>query len=181
MPLEDQHGVIHVLVIGAIEEAKLLLAMGRIVDRVDIQQDLALPAHQLTTDTDENLQQGVVQPYPIAGRRRILPAAEGGLGAEPVAQLLIGDDLQQRVVAQAVGVVDIFVAGHDLIDALPQQKQRVVPDAILLTRITEPLSQVASQVMALIEGAQRQQTGVAGDLSPGKIGANGLMAVEGEC
>jgi len=36
------------------------------------------------------------------------------------------------------------------------------------------------QMMALIEGAQRQQTGIAGDLAPGKIGADGLMTVEGE-
>jgi hypothetical protein len=35
-------------------------------------------------------------------------------------------------------------------------------------------------MMALIEGAQGQKTGVAGDLAPGKIGADGLMAVEGE-
>jgi hypothetical protein len=35
-------------------------------------------------------------------------------------------------------------------------------------------------MMALIEGAQGQQTGIAGDLAPGKIGADGLMTVEGE-
>jgi hypothetical protein len=35
-------------------------------------------------------------------------------------------------------------------------------------------------MMALIEGAQGQQTGVAGDLAAGKIGADGLMTVEGE-
>jgi len=38
----------------------------------------------------------------------------------------------------------------------------------------------AGQMMALIEGAQGQQTGVAGDLAAGKIGADGLMTVEGE-
>jgi hypothetical protein len=35
-------------------------------------------------------------------------------------------------------------------------------------------------MMALIEGAQRQQTSVARDLAAGKIGADGLMTVEGE-
>ncbi len=35
-------------------------------------------------------------------------------------------------------------------------------------------------MMALIEGPQRQKTGVAGDLAPGEIGADGLMTVEGE-
>ena len=82
--------------------------------------------------------------------------------------------------AQTVGVVGIFVAGHDLIDALPQQRQRVMAQAVVLPRIAEPRGQVAGQMMALIEGAQRQQTGITGDLAAGKIGADGLMTVEGE-
>ncbi len=41
MTLEDQHGVIHMLAVGAIEEAKLLLAMRGIVGGIDIQEDLA--------------------------------------------------------------------------------------------------------------------------------------------
>jgi hypothetical protein len=35
-------------------------------------------------------------------------------------------------------------------------------------------------MLALIEGSQRQPTGVTGNLATGKIGANGLMTVEGE-
>jgi len=34
--------------------------------------------------------------------------------------------------------------------------------------------------MALIEGSQRQQTGVTGNLTARKIGADALMTVEGE-
>jgi hypothetical protein len=35
-------------------------------------------------------------------------------------------------------------------------------------------------MMALIEGSQRQQTGVTGNLTARKIGTDGLMTVEGE-
>jgi len=35
-------------------------------------------------------------------------------------------------------------------------------------------------MMALIEGSQRQQTGVTGNLATGKIDADGLKTVEGE-
>jgi hypothetical protein len=35
-------------------------------------------------------------------------------------------------------------------------------------------------MMTLIKGAQRQKPGIAGDLASGKIGVNGLIAVEGE-
>ncbi len=78
------------------------------------------------------------------------------------------------------GVVGVLVAGDDLIDALPQQGRRIVPHAVGLPGIGEGRGPVASQMMALIEGAQGQQAGVAGDLSPGKIGVDGQMAVEGE-
>ena len=53
-------------------------------------------------------------------------------------------------------------------------------DALVLPRIAEQRGQIAGQMMALVEGAQRQQAGVAADLPAGKIGVNGLMTVEGE-
>ena len=118
--------------------------------------------------------------HQIAGGRRVLPAAERGLRTQRVAQFLIGDDLQQRIVAQTIGVVGVFIPGHDLIEALSQQGQRIMAQAVVLPRIAEWRGPVAGQMMALIEGAQRQQAGIAGDLAPGKISADGLMTVEGE-
>jgi hypothetical protein len=52
--------------------------------------------------------------------------------------------------------------------------------AVVLPRIVQASGPVTSQMMALIESAQGQQTGVAGNLATGKIGAVGLMTVEGE-
>jgi hypothetical protein len=97
-----------------------------------------------------------------------------------LAQFLIGDDLEQRIMTQTVGIVGVFVAGHDLIEALPQQGQGIVMHAVILTRIAEQLGQVTGQMVTLIEAPQKQKTGIAGDLAPGKIGADGLMTVEGE-
>jgi hypothetical protein len=79
--------------------------------------------------------------HQIAGGRRVLPATEGGLGAERVAQFLIGDNLQHGIVAQTVGVVGIFVAGDNLINALPQQHQRIMMQAVVLPRIAEASGQ----------------------------------------
>src|SRR5438128_1258018 len=89
-------------------------------------------------------------------------------------------DLQQGIVAQTIGIIGVFVSGDDLIDALPQQRWRIVLHALFLTWVAEAFGPVPSQMMALIEGAQRQQTGVAGYLAAGKIGADGLGTVEGE-
>jgi len=90
------------------------------------------------------------------------------------------DQSPHGIVAQTVGVVGIFVAGDNLINALPQQPQRIMMQAVVLSWIAEASGPVTSQMMALIEGSQRQQTGVAGNLATGKIGANRLMTVEGE-
>src|ERR1700693_278934 len=79
--LEDQHGVIHVLVVGAVEEAELLLAVGGIVGGIDIQQDLTALANLVATETNELLPQQVVQVYQLARGRRVLPAAESRLRA----------------------------------------------------------------------------------------------------
>ncbi len=180
MAFKDQHGVIHMLAVGAVEEAELLLAVRGIVGGIEIEQDLAALANRVATETDELLAQQVVGVHQVAGGRRVLPAAERGLGTERVAQFLIGDDLQQGIVAQTIGIVGVFVSGHDLVDALPQQSQRIMAQAVGLPRIAELRGPVVGQMMALIEGAQGQQTGIAGDLAPGKIGADGLMTVEGE-
>jgi hypothetical protein len=32
---------------------------------------------------------------------------------------VIGDDLQRRIVAQTIGVIGVFISGHDLVQALP--------------------------------------------------------------
>src|SRR2546428_4373013 len=137
--LEDQHGVIHVLSVSAVEEAELLLAVGGIVGGVEIEQDLAALADLVAAEADELRAQPIIQAYQFAGGRRILPAAEGGVGAERVAQFLIGDDLQHGIVGQTLGVVGIFVAGDDLIDALQQQGQRTMAHAVVLTTIVELL------------------------------------------
>ena len=52
--------------------------------------------------------------HQFAGGRRVLPAAERGLRIQRVAEPLIGDDRQHGIVAQTIGVVDVFVSGDDL-------------------------------------------------------------------
>jgi hypothetical protein len=168
MAFEDQHGAIQVLGIAAVEEAELLLAMGRIVGGIEIEQNLTALADLVAAESDELLAQQVVPVHQIAGGRRVLPAAESRLRAQRVAQFLIGDDLQHGIVAQMVGVVGFFISGHALIDALPSQRQRIMAHAVVLTGIAELRRQFTGEMMALIDGPQRQQTGIAGDLAPRK-------------
>ena len=52
--------------------------------------------------------------------------------------------------------------------------------AVVLPRIAQVSRPLLGEMMALIEGSQRQQTGVTGNLTARKIGTDGLMTVEGE-
>jgi hypothetical protein len=45
---------------------------------------------------------------------------------------------------QAVRVVGVFVAGDDLVEALPQQRQRLMAHALISTRVAEPGGPVPS-------------------------------------
>jgi len=64
--LEDQHGVIHVLAITAVEEAELLLAMSGIVGGIDVEQNLPTLADLVAAEADELLAQPVVAAHQIA-------------------------------------------------------------------------------------------------------------------
>jgi hypothetical protein len=90
---ENQHGVIHVLAVGAVEKAELLLAVRGIVGGIDIEQNLAALADLVAAEMDELLDQSVIEVHQVAGARRVLPEAEGRLGTERIAEFLIGDDL----------------------------------------------------------------------------------------
>src|ERR1051325_1805010 len=178
--LEDQHRMIHVLAVSAVEKAELLLAVGGIVGGVEIEQDLAALPDPLSTEVDELLAPSVLQAYQIGSRGRVLPAAERGLRAQRVTQFLVADDLQHWVVTQTASIVGIFVPGYDLIDTLPQQGERIVVHTIILARIAQAGGPMVGQMVAFIEGAQGQKAGITGDLATGKIGTDRLMTVEGE-
>jgi len=70
------------LAVGTVEKTQLLLAVRGVVGGVDVEQDFATLADLFATETDELLQQDIVEARQIASRSRVLPAAERGLGAE---------------------------------------------------------------------------------------------------
>src|SRR5215469_7705871 len=77
--LEDQQGVIHVLVVAAVEEAQLLLAVGRIVGGIDIEQDLSSFPNLFPADLHKPIEQSILQMEEVTRRGGVLPAAERGL------------------------------------------------------------------------------------------------------
>jgi len=53
--LENQQGMIHVMVVGAMEEAELLMAVGGIIGGI-VQQNFAALTHLSAAKTDELIQ-----------------------------------------------------------------------------------------------------------------------------
>src|SRR5215470_11379018 len=178
--LEDQHRMVPVLPVGAVEETELLLPVGGIIGGIEIEQDLAALSDLVATEANELLAPGVAQVHKIASTSGVFPTAERRLRTQSIAQFLIGDDLQQWIVTQTISVVGILIAGNNLIEALPQQSPGIMPHPLLLSVIPEESCPIVAQMMTLVEGPQWEQTGVAGDLATGEIGANTLMTIEGE-
>jgi hypothetical protein len=77
--LEDQQGVIHMLVITTVEETELLLTVGWIVRGIDIEQDLSPLANLFSADFHKPIEQSILQLEEVARRGRVLPAAKSGL------------------------------------------------------------------------------------------------------
>jgi hypothetical protein len=135
LAIEDQQRMVHVLPKVAVVGAPVLLAMGRIVGAIEVEHDPPRDSRPLAlVQVDRSQRLG--QPVAVPGRQRVLEAREGwlagqvgvALGQPPAHQL------QQRIVAQGVGVVLVFIAGGDLVDALAQQLQRRVTAAAASVR-----------------------------------------------
>jgi len=132
--------VIHVLVVGAIEEAQLLLSVSGIVGGIDIEQDFATLPNLLSAEADESIEGTIVSAYELAARGCVFPATQSGLRTQRLAQGLIGEQLEGGIMAETIGIIGILVAGHDLVYPLPQQRQAGVPNPAVLSGIEEMLS-----------------------------------------
>ena len=120
--------MVHVLLIVAMVRGPLLVAMGRVIGAVDIQQDahgwaVLLPLLQI--HPQQRMRQASAR-LPVHG---VLQPGEGRLAGQVWATLgqLATDQLEQRVAPQGVRIVLVFVATGDLEDPLPDQRRQGVP------------------------------------------------------
>jgi hypothetical protein len=127
----------------AVEERELLLAMGGVVRRIEIDRDAAGAAAQPgAVLPDDEVRQRMPQPRQRPRADRILDARQRRLGRQGRAgqRIAIEQELEDGVVGQPGGVVAIGIAADQPEDALPHQVDEVVLD---LARLA-PLPQTAS-------------------------------------
>ena len=86
----------------------------------------------------------------------------------------ISAKLEHRVVAQAVGIIAIFVAAANLIDALSQQIGMRMRDVAGVSRVDQSIRQSFGQADLTIDTTQQQGTEVGRQTAAVKIGTNGM-------
>ena len=182
LPIKNQQRVVHVLVVVSVEEGQLLLPVGRVIRRIDVQHHhlgrLREGVHVVLLEQPEHSTHAQAV-------HRVLHAREGwlrGQGGVPLGQSVAGHP-QSRIVAQRVGVVAVLVTQGNLVDALAQLLQTRVLDAVGVARIRDAGGHPAQQLQPLVHLPQQQGPTVAGGLRCIKREVDGKNGVkrEGGC
>ena len=106
---------------------------------------------------------------------QVLQPRDGRLRAERgTVRQAVQRQLEGRVVAQAVGVVAVLVAGRDHQHAEPQDVGNAVPDPLGQARIVDAGGQAFGNAEPLLDLAQDQHAGVGGELPAVEAGDDGL-------
>jgi hypothetical protein len=150
-----------VFVVVGVEEAHLLPAMDGVEGVIDVERDAArhlaearaVERHHGARHADERARPRCV----FQSRQRRLGAQRGRVGQAPVGQF------EQRVVAQAVGIVAVLVAGGDHQQAEAQHVVEALADALGRARIIDAGGEAASHAKALLDLSQRQQAAIGGE------------------
>ena len=173
-------GQVAVLVVVAVKERELLLAVRLVVGGVQVQDDPrrrrgAVPGH-------EQLEKDVGQPVQLAATEAILPARQRGLRAQIGVALrqASGDHFEDRVGAQPVGVVAVFVAGGDLVDALAEQVVHGMADLAGLARVVHQTGHLRGKAEGLIDRGEQHEPAVGGDVTAIKSAHHRLVRKESE-
>ncbi len=145
-----------VVVVIALKETALLVAVNRIVGGVEVEDQLV---GRVFARGDEGLHQNLVRgPSHLAVGRVLEPAQRRRTGWRLIP---IGRRLQCLVVAQGVVVVQILVTQGQAVDPLPQHISQTVLNLARLPVVGQPPGKRCRQSQQVIRPAQQQNAAVA--------------------
>ena len=155
-------GQVLVLFVIAVKKRQLLLAVGRVVEGIDVQrQDLGGSAKE-AMNWSTNMSCKSEEALRLDG---VLESREGGLAGQIVAiDRAAADQFEDRIATQHIVVVLVDVVGQDAVDPSPGHLQEAVAHVAGIAGIVQGLGELPGQSQLLIQLADRQQTGVAGNL-----------------
>ena len=150
-------------VVVAIEEGQLLLAVGRIVGRIEVDRDARGPAFEPSAMVRDD---GVGQPLPhreqLAPPHGILEPRERGLRGQgrPRDRIAVDQQFVDRVVPHPRSVVAVGVATGEPKDPLPEQLERLMLDLARLPRIGQARGQALGQPELGIDPLEQDRAAV---------------------
>ena len=147
-----------VFVVVGVEEPQLLRAMHRVEGVVDVEDD---PAGHLAEAAAVEPDHGPAHAQQRPRPRQVLEPRDGRLRAERgLLGQMVERELEHRVVAQAVGVVAVLVAGRDHQQAEAQDGGDAVPDPLRGARVVDAGGEPIGDAEPMLDLAQGQQATV---------------------
>ncbi len=158
----DQRQVL-VLVVVAVPEGQLLLAVGRVIDGVEVERQVA---RRRIEGGDELVEEDVAQPLEGRDGDGVLEAGQRWLARQlRVVRGAVGEELEDGVGAEGIVIVLVFVAREDAVHAGADHLQKRVLGEARVAGVVEGLGEGPGEPDALVELPDGEQTGVAGELA----------------
>ena len=163
----EYQGQVLVLLVVAVEERQLSGSVGGVVHGVEIegprQRRFGERGDELIDEDVAESEQGRnVDLVLEAGQRRLT-------GQVGVVGRAIGDEFEDRIGAEGVVVVLVFVAGEDAEDTHADHVEEGVFDASGIAGIVECVGERYAEADTVIELSQGEQTGIGGERGVGKL------------
>ena len=164
LAVEHHDGLEAVFIVVGVEQAKLLAAVHGVERVVDVEHD---PARHLAEALAVVLHHGLPHAQQGVPVRQVLRPrhgrlrAQGGIFGQPLHR-----QLEQRVGAQAVGVVAVLVAGSDHQHAKADDLVETVPDAHRRPRVVDAGGKTPRDPQPPLDLPQHQQAAVGGHQPP---------------
>jgi hypothetical protein len=169
---EDVQRQVAVVVVVAVEEAALLMAVDRVVGGVEVEDQrlgrAVMAGDELIGEHAGDADQG-------GAVDAVLQAAEGRGGCQRRVGLgrASGGQLQRRVAAEGQVVVEVLVAAGDGGDALGEQGLLVVRDEFGPAGVGDGRVEGLEEAEAAFDLAEQQGTGVGGEPTAVEVGDDG--------
>ncbi len=171
-PTEDIERQEAIAVVVAVEEAVFLFTVDGIVGGVKVEREVF---GRFLERGDELIDEDLGDSEQRRPRDAILQPAESGRGGEwqgvvTIAAGVIGGGQPERIVAEALMVVEIFVSAGDAQHTLRQERALRMEDKTRMTRIGDPRIKGIEQAKLSIGFAEQQQSRIGSDVAGGKLG-----------
>ena len=147
----------------AIEEGELLLPVGGIVGRIEVDRDAPGPAPEPRAMVlDDQVGQPEAGQIELLPPHRVLEPGERRLGRQirPREGIALEQELVHRVLGQARGVVAVGVAAGDPIDALPHQLDHLVLDLAGLPVVDQTGRQPLGDPQAVVQHLEQHRPAI---------------------